>query len=460
VSAVIASIERAREPAAGHWPLLVALQQRSQQARDEAELGFLIANDTWHLVPYTQACVFLPDAIGRLPLRFISGLGNALEETPFTLWVQSLRDAAAQLAHDKGSTGALPFDASDLPEPLREGWLEWWPAHALLLPLTTPAGRSAGCMLLARDEPWADAELATLAMLAGSFAYCLEALRGQRRSWRERLLALRRRPGRLAVGGAVLVAALFCPVRMSVLAPAEIIAMKAEAVAAPMDGVIKEFQVQPNQPVKQGQLLYTLDDTTLLNRREVATQALAVARADALAAQQKAFDSAQSKADLATLQGRVQEREADLAFIEQSLTRIQIRAAHDGVFVYGDPNDWIGKPVATGERIAQLASPDALGVTVWLPVADAINLEPGAPIRLYLQVAPLDALSGELVQTSYQASLSPDGVASYRIRGSLAAGERAHIGLRGVAKVYGDWQPAIYWLLRRPLGALRQWVGL
>ncbi|MCY1380047.1 hypothetical protein D9M69_678280 [compost metagenome] len=49
---------------------------------------------------------------------------------------------------------------------------------------------------------------------------------------------------------------------------------------------------------------------------------------------------------------------------------------------------------------------------------------------------------------------------AYRVRGRLADEGRAHIGLRGVAKVYGEWQPIAYWLLRRPLGALRQWVGL
>jgi len=49
---------------------------------------------------------------------------------------------------------------------------------------------------------------------------------------------------------------------------------------------------------------------------------------------------------------------------------------------------------------------------------------------------------------------------AYRVRGRLNEEGRAHIGLRGVAKVYGEWQPIAYWLLRRPLGAVRQWVGL
>lgn len=435
----------------------MALQHKSQQCHDLVELGFLMANDTWHLVPYAQACVFLPDTLNRPTLRFLSGLGQALEDTPFTLWVSRVLHA---LTAQAPVLEPLRFDAQALPEGLREGWLEWWTAHALLLPLHSPGGQHAGYMLLTRDTPWQDAELSRLKLLAGNYAYCLHALARPHGHWRERLWRWRHHPRRWLVAGGVLLALAICPVRMSVLAPAEIIALQAEAVAAPTEGVIRTIHVQPNQAVRQGDLLFSLDDTTLRNRRAVAEQGLAMARADALAAQQKAFDNAQSRAELATLHGRVKEKEADLAYIDESLTRIQVRAAHDGVLVYGDPNDWLGKPVSTGERMAQLASPKALGVLVWLPVADAINLEAGAPMRVYLQVAPLDALPAELVQTSYQATLSPDGLAAYRIRGELKDGARAHIGLRGVAKVYGDWQPAIYWLLRRPLGALRQWLGV
>jgi hypothetical protein len=439
--------------ATDRWPVLVGLQQRAMEAADETELLFLAANETWHLAPYSQACVFVNDALGRPQLRVVSGLADALEDTPFTLWV---REAAGPLV----SAEARRIDAAMLDASLRDGWAEWWPQHALFLPLLTPRGRLLGGVMLVRDEAWSDADVALLRLLHSTYAHALHALKPARPRWADRWQRLRGRPRTLALAGAALLAALCFPVHMSVLAPAEIIALKAEAVAAPAEGVVKSFHVQPNQAVKKGDLLFSLDDTTLRNRREIAARALAVANADVLAAQQKAFDSAQSRAELANLQGRVKEKEAELRYLDESLGRIDVRAEHDGVLVYADPNDWLGKPVATGERIAQLAQPEPLGVMVWVPVADAISLDTGAAMRIYLQAAPLDALSGELMQTSYQASLSPDGIASYRIRGQLAPGQSAHIGLRGVAKVYGGWKPAIYWLLRRPIGAVRQWTGL
>jgi hypothetical protein len=77
-------------------------------------------------------------------------------------------------------------------------------------------------------------------------------------------------------------------------------------------------------------------------------------------------------------------------------------------------------------------------------------------------VAPLSPLQAELTETSYQATLSPDNIAAYRIKGRIVSGDAgvARIGLKGTAKVYGRKVPLAYYLLRRPLAALREWSGL
>lgn len=442
------------------WPLLVSLQQRCMRARDSAELGFVIANETWHLLPYGQAAMFQVDRLGKPVLKTISGLATLQEETPFTLWLGRLcRLASADLSGSEPRRMAASMLTTGGAADLKAGWTEWWPQHAVLVPLTAPDGRRIGVVMLVRDTAWEDTDLQLLGVLAETWSHCTNALTGHRKPLRDYWHRLRDHPRRKQILAALAVIVVF-PVRLSALAPAEIIALQAEAIAAPMDGVIKTFHVPPNAAVKKGQVLFSLDDTTLRNRRDVAQKALAVARADALATQQKAFDNLQSKSELAALLGRVREKDAELAWLDETLARIDVLAPIDGVFVYADPNDWLGKPVVTGERVAQLAQPNDLGVLMWLAVGDAINLEAGAAMRIYLQVSPLSPLSAELVQTSYQASLSPDGVAAYRIRGKLAAGSEARIGLRGVAKVYGDWRPLLYWMLRRPLGSARQWLGI
>ena len=77
---------------------------------------------------------------------------------------------------------------------------------------------------------------------------------------------------------------------------------------------------------------------------------------------------------------------------------------------------------------------------------------------------PFGPLRATVAQSSYQATLSPEGVASYRLRArfeSLSPEEarRVRIGLSGTAKLYGERAPLGYYLLRRPLAALREWTG-
>jgi hypothetical protein len=45
-----------------------------------------------------------------------------------------------------------------------------------------------------------------------------------------------------------------------------------------------------------------------------------------------------------------------------------------------------------------------------------------------------------------------------RARLNVAAGQR--IGLKGTAKLAGERVPLIYWMLRRPLASIRQFIAL
>jgi hypothetical protein len=444
-------------PAADPLAAMLQLEARSRAVLTEPELLFVVANETWQLVPFRQAAVFRCDLFGKPRLKVVSGLATVEDDAPYAQWLAAI--AAALWPQVKNAPRVITV--RDLPEALAEDWNEWWPRHALACPLLAPDGEPFGLVLYVRDEPWTEQHTVLLNRLHAAYGYGLWAISnqaGRLARWWRRSRAQRRWWRWIALAAAL---ALFVPVRQSVLAPAEVIALEAQAIAAPMDGVVKSFSVQPNRPVREGEVIFTLDDTTLRNRREVALKALEVARADALLAAQKAFDSIQAKGELGTLQGRVREREAEVAYLNETLARVEVRAPANGVAVYGDPNDWIGRPVVTGERIVLLADPKDAGVLVWLPVADAINLEPGADMRLFLHVAPLSPLTARLTQTSYQATLSPEGIASYRIRGTFdQPAAEARVGLKGTAKLYGERVLLAYVLFRRPLAALREWTGL
>jgi len=439
--------------------LLDRLAARAMAATTLAELAFSLANDAYPLLGFRQALVF--DAAGsKESLICVSGLVRPTEDSPYLLWLNRAWPELLKQLPEQPAWLTLPADHAAWPDMVVEGLLEWWPAGILALPLRRRDGELLGRVVFLMDAPPSPVQRETLARLQPTWSYCWEMLAGERQPpWREKLRALidRRRRWLLI---ALLVIVLF-PVRQSALAPAEIVAMSASVVASPLDGVVKQIHVRPNQPVKAGERLFSLDDTTLRNRLEVAQKSMAVADAELAAMTQKSFDAPQSKGELAALTGRAYERRAELAAIQAQLARIDIHAAADGVAVFGDPDDWLGRPVAVGERIMLLADPATPGILVHLPVADAINLDIGAPVRMFLSVKPLSPLDARLVETSYQAVVSPiNGVASYRLRAQLEeASPHARIGLRGTAKLYGGWVVFGYYVLRRPLASLREWTG-
>ena len=482
------------------------LEARARASNSISELAFSLANDSLALIQFRQAIVFSGTG-EQSQLKAVSGLNLPTEDSPYLVWLRRSWPWVQRQLGDEGGWLPSPLSAAKvsedvhaskaMAEPSRrhaamaahpmapsmpanlassdserlektkvpdaailDGWAEWWPQGVYALPLKRRDGIILAWLVFLLEAPPATWQKQALQHLSVHWGYCWEMLGGKpRASVRERWLALGKKRRFVWLG---LVLLLCMPVRQSALAPSEIIALDATTIASPLDGVVKAFYVRPNQSVKAGDLLLTLDDTTLRNRLEISTQSVAVANAEWMSASQKAFDNFQSKSDLTQLQGRAQEKRAELAAVQSQLARIEVRAPHDGIAVYGSEDDWLGRPVATGERILQIANPQSAGVLIHMPVSDALVLQEQAKVKVFLTVKPLFPLDASVVETSYQAMLSPEGVASYRLRAKLNDAqdhESARIGLHGTAKISGAWVPFIYYLLRRPLAVAREWSG-
>ncbi|HWD32897.1 MAG TPA: HlyD family efflux transporter periplasmic adaptor subunit [Pseudomonas sp.] len=433
---------------------IAALRDRALATDSLNALGFSIANDPYPLLQYHQALVFQQQG-QSLELLCVSGLARPSEDSPYLVWLQrAIRWIATQLEHDQPRW--LGRDAVTPPADIDEGWAEWWPSGVWCIPLHDREGQRLGLVLFLLDAAPAPALLHLFEGLWRTWAHCWAGFAKQRR-----LLRWRPSKRQLLLALAVAVALLLVPVRQTALAPAEIVSRQAMIISSPIDGVIESMQVRPNQPVDKDTPLFRLDETTLNSRAEVLSKEVAVADAELMAASQRAFDNPQSKSELTLLNGRVQQRRAELAAVKAQLQRTQVRAPRAGVAVYSDPNDWLGKPVSTGERILLIAEPKQPAMLIQLPVADAIALEPGAEVTLFLTAYPLTPLKGNVLETSYQAQANEEGVVAYRLLASIEGQpEHARLGLHGTARLYGERVVLGYYLLRRPFAALRAWSGL
>ena len=66
--------------------VLVDLSRRARQARSEAELAFLLVNDTHSLVPYRQAALWRADR----GLQALSGLVQPEANAPYAQWLKAM----------------------------------------------------------------------------------------------------------------------------------------------------------------------------------------------------------------------------------------------------------------------------------------------------------------------------------------------------------------------------------
>lgn len=434
---------------------LLQIEQDARRAESEAAVEFIAVNDTWRIVPYRQALLWRPDALGRPALRLVSGLADVAGDSPYRQWVNAvLRQVVPGLA----GGAARAIAQADLPDALHEGWREWMGHGALLVTLPAPDGGAMGGLWLTLEKAAGPAETALLERLAGCYGQALWAWRKHDSAWQRALTALKttRKRWWLAAGLVALI-----PMRLTALAPAHIVGKDAKLIGAPQDGVVAHFFVTPNQAVAAGAPLFALDDTGARNRSAVAVKSRDVAEAEYLRTTQKSFSDGDSKAELSSLRARLEEKSAEANYVKDLFERVQVNAPDAGIAIFSDPNDWLGRPVQTGERIVLLADPNKVQIAIDLPVDDALNMEPGAPVKLYLNVTPLGALDGKLAQASYEPALTAEGVVAYQLKAELAPGEPVpRIGLKGTAKIYGNWAPLIYHVLRKPLAVLRRTLGV
>ncbi|MBF0585076.1 MAG: HlyD family efflux transporter periplasmic adaptor subunit [Magnetococcales bacterium] len=317
---------------------------------------------------------------------------------------------------------------------------------------------------MARERPWPAVERQLLEILAGVYALVWQNLLTSRtliarlndflygRSWHL---------GRVFKVALLLLAlgSLAMPVRQSVLAPAVVTAANPVFVRAPLAGVVDRFHVAPNAVVEAGQPLFSLEDTQLRNQLETAQKEQEVAEAEYRQTVQKATRDPQRVIQSLLQEKRLEQKIADVAFLTDRLNQVDVRAARSGIAVFSDSNDWIGRPVKLGERILTLADPQQVELEVHLPIADAINLEVGAEVALFLNVRPDAPVPAVLEYASYQAEVTAEGILAYRVKARFTDVQRLpRIGLTGFARIYHQRVSLLALLTRRPMAVLRRWI--
>jgi len=255
----------------------------------------------------------------------------------------------------------------------------------------------------------------------------------------------------------------FLPVQQSVIATGEISAKAPAIVASGLNGVIKDILVAPNESVTAGQTLVRYDDTDLSLQQNTLREELSLARERLRKARQQNLTNGRTDQNnrFADLQTQVELKTIELAFIEKMMSRLEIKAASNGVALFSRAEDWVGRSVVTGEKIMEIADSSDQQFEIWVAASDAIDLPVGSLVKFFPDAFPLRSLKGSIESTSFYATQITPETLAYRVLAKLEKqDERVRLGMKGTFRLYGDRVSLGYYLFRKPLSAIRRSVGI
>ena len=447
---------KGRQPEVAKLYELLQLEAMIRDADTVRGLHFFIVNELRKLIPYRQAFILAADTIHKdiFRLQAASSIAVIDRNSPFSQWLER---TISNLSKTSNMDSIRQIDASSCPDSIKDDWKEHSLPFVLWCPLTLRDGRLLGGLWLARETPWKDGESTLVNRIADTCTHAWFALLGK-----EKLKKSKHYERAIIASIAFIIFSFFViPVRISALAPVEVVAKNPVIVSAPIDGVISRVLYSPNSVVKTGGTLVRYEDTSLRNQYEIAEKTLAVARAEYQQVAQGAFNDIRSKAQVSLAKAQVELKQAERDYALELLQQVEIKAQAPGILIYSDKADWVGRPVQVGQQIMQIADPKEISLRIYLPVEDSIFLVEGADAKIFLDVDPLKSIDAVVTYSSYEAEVTPDNILAYRIEAEFKdPNEIQRIGLQGTAKIYGERVSLFFYLFRRPLATLRQIIGL
>ncbi len=202
------------------------------------------------------------------------------------------------------------------------------------------------------------------------------------------------------------------------------------SVVAPQQGYIAAAHVRAGDLVREGDLLATLDDQELrLEQRKWQSQ-----RAQLLKEYRKAL-AGSDRAEVAILNAKRAQAEAQLKLVEQQLARATLVAPFSGLIVKGDLNQALGSPVTRGEVLYEVAPTDEYRVVLKVDDRDIGLVSLGQQGQLKLSGIP-DKSINITIDRLTPVSSTEEGRNYFRVEAVMDDySDLMRPGMQGIAKI-------------------------
>ena len=395
---------------------LLAFESNVRKITDEQALIADLCNSPRRFLNFRQAILMRRRVKGgALQAAGVSSLPSVDRNTPFIQWIEKLLARASEkvpLDQTQVFSASAYADADDVET-------SSYPFQQFLwTPMKSEDGVIAG-VLMARETDWSQRDVALAERVTGLYSHAWFAIKGRRITLRSRLIDRKR----AVIAACLLLLLSMFPVNITALAPATVTPQSPFVVAAPFNGVVREINVNRGDNVMPGDVLVTFENIHQRNDFEIAVQAEAVATARYQQSAQRAISDPRAKRELPVYEAELELAKAEKAYAQEQLRQTVIEAERTGVVVLSDKQEWIGKPVAAGEAIMQIAAPSEVDFTIDLPVGESLVLKTGARVRVFLDSDPLNPIEATLKEAAYQARADERNIMSYRLSAVLVDDE-------------------------------------
>lgn len=225
------------------------------------------------------------------------------------------------------------------------------------------------------------------------------------------------------------------------------------AISAPIQGFVREAPRRAGDTVRKGELIGRFDDRELrLERVRLSSQE---------AQYGKQYREAMAKHDrpqAAMAIAQLDQVGAQLALVDEQLTRTEMVAPFDGVIVSGDLSQRLGAPVDRGQVLFEIAPLGVYRIALQVDEHDFAHVTLGQKGELAVTAMPHERFPFTVSRITAVNS-AKDGSNRFRVEATLdGPGERLRPGMEGVAKIGVDERRLIWIWTHGLVDRIRLWL--
>jgi len=464
----VSELEDAAAIKANRMATLLGIEVGAREATTIADLAIKAVNDPRSLTGFQQAFFLENYSAGKF--RTVASTSQATINRQAPL-IQMIEDCVKQISLKENFDEIFEFELQEIQTSWAKEQAVYPYKYFYWIPVLIPAGANKeeisnnkpsqylGGLLFARTTPWREVDIIVLRRIIDTYAHAWHALKLSNKLKPTKIT----RPKLLTAGVfTLLIVAMFLPIPYTSVAPAQIIADDPWVISAPIDGVINEVYVNPNQEIKEGDRLFSFVDTTLRNSATIAENELYLANARLENTRRSALIESEGRREITIANAERKIAATRESYARELLENVRINAIRNGIILFTNKNDLKGKPVSTGQKIMEIADPTRIAIAIEVPPGDGLAMKIGQPVNVYLDVNPLKPVKGTLKRASYTPASTESGTLAYHGIVEIDSDTETipRIGLRGTAKLNAGKTSLGFWLFRKPIVLLRRSFGI